>query len=72
MQMHKRRLETWSSFSFLFESYRGAWVVTCKSKKNRSASNQVGNAYHTLFFTDCAKDSQSSGKRLRAACFHTF
>jgi len=70
--MHKLRLEMWSSFSFLFESYRGTWVVTSKSKKNRSASNQVGNAFQTLFFTDFATDNQNSGKRLGAACFYTF
>ena len=72
MQMHKRGLETWSSFSFLFESYRGIWVVTSKSKKNCSLSNQVGNGFQTLFFTDFARDSQNSGKRLRTACFYTF
>jgi len=55
--MHNLRLETWSSFIFLFESYRGTWVVTSKSKKNRSASNQVGNAFQTLFFTDFATDN---------------
>ena len=69
--MHKLGLETWLSFSFLFESYRGIWVVTSKSKKNRSVSNEVGNAFHTLFFADFARDSQNSGKRLRAACFYT-
>jgi len=72
MQMHKLRLKTWSSFSFLFESYRGTWVVTSKSKKNHSAYNQVGNAFQTLVFTDFATDDQNSGKRLRAACFYTF
>jgi len=51
------------SFSFLFESYRGTWVATSKSKKNRSVSNQVGNAFQTLFFTDFATDSQNSRKR---------
>jgi len=71
MYMHKLGLETWSSFSFLFESYRGTWVVTSKSK-NRSVSNQVGNAFQTLFFIDFARDSQNSGKRLRAAYFYTF
>jgi len=29
--MHKLRLETWSSFSILFESYRWTRVVTSKS-----------------------------------------
>ena len=70
--MRKLRLEMWSSFSFLFDSYRGTWVVTSKSKKNRSASNQVGNACQTLFFTDFDADSQNSAKRLRAACFNSF
>ena len=69
--MHKLRLETWSSFSFLFESYRGTWVLTSKSKKNRSASNQIGNAFQTLLLTDLARDSQQSGKRLRVAWFYT-
>jgi len=69
--MHKLRLETWLSFSFLFESYRGKWAVTSKSKKNRFASNQVGNAFQTLVFNDIARDSQNSGRRLRAACFYT-
>jgi len=72
VQMHKLRLETWSSFRLLFESYRGARVVTYKSKKNRSPSNQVGNAFHTLFFIDFARDSQNSVKRLPTACFCTF
>jgi len=57
MEMHKLGLETWSSFSFLFESYRGTWVFASKSKKNRSTSNQVGNAFQTLFFNDFARDS---------------
>jgi len=70
--MHKLRLETWLSFSFLFESHRGTWVVTCKSRKNRTASNQVGNAFQTLIFNDFARDSQNRGKRLCAACFYTF
>jgi len=70
--MHKLGLETWASFSLLFESYRETWVVTSKSKKNRSTSKQVGNAFQTLFFIDFARDSQNSGKRLRAACFYTF
>ena len=70
--MHKLGLETRSSFNFLFEAYRGTWVVTSKSKKNRSVSNQVGNAFQTLFVTDFARDSQNGGKRLRAACFYTF
>ena len=30
---YKLRLETWSSFSYLVESYRGTWVVTSKPKK---------------------------------------
>jgi len=30
--MHKLRLETWSSFRFLFESYRGTWIVTSKEE----------------------------------------
>ena len=30
---------------------------------NRSTSNQVWNAFQTLFFTDFAADSQNSGKR---------
>jgi len=47
-------------------------VVTSKSKKSRSASNQIGNAFQTLFFNDFARDSQNSGKRLRAARFYTF
>jgi len=34
-----------------------ASVVTSKSKKNRSASNQFGNAFQTLSFTDFATDS---------------
>ena len=34
-----------------------------KSKKNRSVSNQVGNALQTLFFTDFARDSLNSGKQ---------
>jgi len=63
MQMHKLRLKTWSSFSFLLESYRGTWVVTSKSKKNRSASNQFGNAFQTLFFTDFARDSSDAVSR---------
>jgi len=57
---------------FLFQSYRGTWLVTSKSKKNRSIPNQVGNAFKTLFFTYLARDSQNSGKRLRAAFFYTF
>ena len=57
---------------FLFESYRGTWVLTSKSKKSRSASNQVGNAFQALFFNDFARDSQNSGKSLRAASFYTF
>jgi len=61
--MYKFHLETWSSFSLLFESYRGIWIVTSKSKKNRSTSNQVGNAFQTMFFTDFATDSQNSGKQ---------
>jgi len=36
MQMHKLPLAKWSSFSFLFESYRGTWIVTSQSMKNRS------------------------------------
>ena len=60
--MYKLGLQTWSSFSFLFESYRGTWIVTSKSKKNISTSNQVGNAFQTLFFTDFATESQNSGK----------
>jgi len=60
--MHKLRLETRSSFTFLFESDRDTWVVTSKSKKNRSTSNQVGNAFQTLFLTDFATDGQNSGK----------
>jgi len=72
MKLHKLGLETWSSFSFLFESYCGTSVVTSKSEKNRSVSNQVGNALQTLFFTDFASDRQNSGKRLHAACFDTF
>ena len=72
MQMHKLGLEIWSSFRLFFEFYRETWVVTSKSEKSRSVSNQVGNAFHTLFFTDFARESQNSGKRLRAACFHTF
>jgi len=51
-----------SSLSFSFESYRGTWVVTSKSKKNRSASNQVESAFWTLFFTDFATDTQNSDK----------
>jgi len=70
--MHKSRLETWSSFNFLFESYGGTWVVTSKPKKNRCAPNQVGNAFHTLFFTDFARDNQNSRKRLHAVCCYTF
>ena len=61
--MHKLRLETWSSFSFLFESYRGTWVVTSKSRNNRSTFNQLRNAFQTLIFADFATDSQNSGKR---------
>ena len=61
--MRKFLLETWLSFSFLFESYRGTWVVTSKSKKNCSPSNQVGDTFQTLFFTDFARDSQNGGKR---------
>jgi len=68
--MHKPGIETWSSFSFLFESYRGTWVLTSKSKKNHSVFNQVGNAFQTLFLTDVARDSKNSGKRLRAARFY--
>ena len=55
--MHKLLLETRSSFSFLLESYRGTWVVTSKSKKNRSTSNQVGKAIQKMFFTDFATES---------------
>jgi len=61
-QMHKLLWETWSSFSFSLDSYRGSWVVTSKSEKNRSTSNQVRNAFQTMFFTDLATDSQNSGK----------
>ena len=67
--MHKFRLETWSSCSYLLESYCGTWVVTSKSKKNRSTSNQVGNTFQTLLFTDFATDTQNSVKHYRAACF---
>jgi len=61
--MHKLGLETWWSFSYLFESYRETWAVTSTSEKNRSASNQVGNVFQKLFFTDFATVSQNSGKR---------
>jgi len=70
MLMHKLGLETWSSFSFLFESYRETWVVTSKSK-SRSDFDQVRNAFQTLFFPYFVRDIQNSGKRLRAACFYT-
>ena len=63
--MHELRLETWSSFTIFFESYRGTWVVTSKSNKSRSTSNQVGNAFQTLFFTYIATNSQNSEKRYR-------
>ena len=62
MLMHKLGLETWSSFSFLFESYRETWVVTSKSK-SRSDFDQVRNAFQTLFFTGFSTDSQNCAKR---------
>ena len=62
MQMHKLRL--WSSFSCLLASYLVTWAVTSKSKKNRSTSNQVGNTFQTLFFTNFATDRQNSYEML--------
>jgi len=35
-----------------------------KSKKNRSASNQFGHAFQTLFLTDFAMDSSDGVSRL--------
>jgi len=52
--MHKFRLETWSSFSFLLESYGGTWVVTSKTK-SRSTSNQCNNCGISLFLDNFKK-----------------
>jgi len=57
--VHKLHLETGYSFSYLLDSYRGTWSISCQSKKNCSTSKQVRHAFQTSFFSDLHKESQN-------------